>query len=329
MVFDGSKLVRVDNSQKVVEVNQLLEGYHAGGIKRQYVVYDIEQTNSGYLYKLINIDNKEFHTSNYLRPLSQIRGFGVYYDDSEPKFMSVEEVAKLLTEVTEIENEREKQKAIEKEKKEAIKELGRKRLEEVIPEDVVGVVIACLREDESDSMTDYYGYSVRRKVLLGISNSKRNSFAEMRKMAANFEETKHLAEYNPEYEHRENYSGGGGYFLGKSRYSGWVIYKECYRTREEHIDDLAYYAGDEDNIQVKSATQNIQVEADTSNLNLELVEYSDRSVAVFGDTKPIKDILGKQLHGLFKWNLTHNGQRKAGWIFSKKQEPKVRETLNL
>ena len=33
--------------------------------------------------------------------------------------------------------------------------------------------------------------------------------------------------------------------------------------------------------------------ADLSALSLEIVEYSEKAIAVFGDTKPIKDVLKK------------------------------------
>ena len=48
----------------------------------------------------------------------------------------------------------------------------------------------------------------------------------MRKYAANFEGTAYLAENDKEYEHRENYSmGGGGMYLERNKYSGWTISK--------------------------------------------------------------------------------------------------------
>lgn len=49
---------------------------------------------------------------------------------------------------------------------------------------------------------------------------------------------------------------------------------------------------------------------------IELVEYSDKAIAVFGDTKPLKERF-KALKGRFNPYLTHNGQKMAGWIFSK------------
>jgi hypothetical protein len=81
----------------------------------------------------------------------------------------------------------------------------------------------------------------------------------MRKYAGNFSETVHLAEANEQYEHREKYTGGAGYFLGKSKYSGWIIRKDrYYGSREQFVERYALTAGDEANICVK-----VQAETDT------------------------------------------------------------------
>ena len=59
---------------------------------------------------------------------------------------------------------------------------------------------------------------------------------------------------------------------------------------------------------------------------VEIVEYSAKSIAVFGDTKPLRDTL-RDLNGLFRACLTHDGTRCAGWIFSKRREQEVRSAL--
>ncbi len=59
---------------------------------------------------------------------------------------------------------------------------------------------------------------------------------------------------------------------------------------------------------------------------LEIVDYSEKAIAVFGDTKAIKEQL-KELGGRFNPALNYNGEKRAGWIFSKKQADKVRELL--
>lgn len=59
---------------------------------------------------------------------------------------------------------------------------------------------------------------------------------------------------------------------------------------------------------------------------LEMVDYSEKAIAVFGDTKAIKEQL-KELGGRFNPSLNYNGEKRAGWIFSKIQADKVRDLL--
>lgn len=59
---------------------------------------------------------------------------------------------------------------------------------------------------------------------------------------------------------------------------------------------------------------------------IEVVDYSEKAVAVFGDTKAIKEQL-KELGGCFNPSLNYNGEKRAGWIFSKKQADKVKELI--
>lgn len=59
---------------------------------------------------------------------------------------------------------------------------------------------------------------------------------------------------------------------------------------------------------------------------LEVVDYSEKAIAVFGDTKAIKEQL-KELGGRFNPSLNYNGEKRAGWIFSKKQADKVKELI--
>lgn len=60
---------------------------------------------------------------------------------------------------------------------------------------------------------------------------------------------------------------------------------------------------------------------------LEIVDYSEKAIAVFGNTKAIKEQL-KGLGGRFNPSLNYNGEKRAGWIFSKKQAEAVRELAN-
>jgi len=214
-------------------------------------------------------------------------------------------------------------KANEHEQLEAI---GRERLKKLVPKDAKAVIVAELHEDESDSMRDYFGYRTVRTVILGFSAQTKDLFSEMRKYSANFEETAYLADERREYEHREKYAGGAGYYLGKSNYSGWIVKKEKnYGNREGIINAFAFTAGEESNICVKSQSSGTKSEVVSGEFLI--VNYSDKAIAVFGDTRLIKDQL-KKSGGRFNPFLTHDNEKKPGWVFSKNHEHRVRKLLN-
>ena len=317
-----------DRDEQTVSVNQvvMLEGYSYDS----YVVYEVSRSQWGITYHLINLRTHEFHTSDLIRPLSEKFGIGMYYDDANPKFLDPLETAALFTKAREKKTEDDRKAEEERQRNEHTAKIGAERLRPLIPSDAKAVIVGELRVSECDSYTDYYDYRIERTVILGFSTHTRNLFSEMRKYAANFEGTAYLAGNDKEYEHRENYSMGDGMYLGCNKYSGWTISKERIYDLEKFIERYAYTAGSEANICLKAPQRETEAQpttsADLSTLNLEIVEYSEKAIAVFGDTKPIKDVL-KDLNGLFRANLTHNGERRAGWIYSRKQEQKVRETL--
>ena len=319
-----------DRDEQTVSVNQvvMLEGYSYDS----YVVYEVSRSRWGITYHLINLRTHEFHTSDLIRPLSEKFGIGMYYDDANPKFLDPLETAALLTKAREKKTEDDRKAEEERQRNKHTAKIGAERLRPLIPSDAKAVIIGELRVSECDSYTDYYDYRIERTVILGFSTHTRNLFSEMRKYAANFEGTAYLAENDKEYEHRENYSMGDGMYLGRNKYSGWTISKERIYDLEKFIERYAHTAGDEANLCMKAPQRNSDTAeqstatADLSTLSLEIVEYSEKAIAVFGDTRPIKDIL-KDLNGLFRANLTYKGERRAGWIYSKKQETKVREAL--
>ena len=104
-------------------------------------------------------------------------------------------------------------------------------LREKAPADAKAILVAELFRNKSHSIFDYFfdldylALRLVRCVFLGFSKSDRNSFAEMRKLAATYAPTASLA--GPDgVEHRENDTGGNGYYLGgASSCSGWTVRK--------------------------------------------------------------------------------------------------------
>lgn len=318
-----------DTEIQVVKENQVVIGYGAGMNQYRLVVHKVEHSKNGYIYHLINLDAKEFTSTEIINPLSKKFGIGKYFDDVNPEFMDAFEVIILRQEVeakaqakVEVDNQ-------EQQRREEIKAIGRERLKEIIPANAQAVIIACEREDRSDPYSDYFAASTVRTVILGFSAHTKSSFQEMRNLAGNFAETAYLKEKNEEYENRENYTGGHGYYLGKSKYHGWIIKKAQIYDRNRFVEDYAYIAGKEENICISKVptpapdSTNQSVTGDFT-----IVEYSEKSIAVFGDTKSIKEQLAA-LGGRFNKYLTQNGQKCSGWVFPKSKEPRLQQLVNL
>ena len=317
----------IDRAKQVVEVNQIIqmEGYHDD----KYVVHEVRKNDWGIAYKLINLRTKEFHTTDIIRPLKEKFGIGFYYDSENPQFMDSIEVAILLQEARQKKQAEDEEAERERIRVEKIEQIGRERLMQIFPEDAQAVIVAHKMQDESDPYTDYHASTVTRTVILGFSKHKRDLFSEMRKHASHFEGTAYLSEKNEKYEHREKYSMGAGYYLGKSKYSGWIIEKIPVYNREQTIKNLAYTAGEEENIQLGNAiTAHSDKPLERTEGNYTLVEYSEKAIAVFGETRAIKEEL-KAMGGRFNSRLTHNGKKLAGWIFPKSQEERLAHYFGL
>jgi hypothetical protein len=122
----------------------------------------------------------------------------------------------------------------------------------------------------------------------------------------------HLAEGE---ENREKYSGGHGYYLGQ-RYSGWQVSKSNISHDNKSygvtLQSLQLAAG-KDRYFIPTVAQPEKVNNAVAPAgSVQIIDYSDKAIAVIGDTKPIKDKL-KELGGRFNFRLTCG----AGWIFPK------------
>ena len=274
------------------------------------------------MYHMADTNTKEIRRTDILSPLSQKFGIGMYYTDTPAEFMDALEVAALAGEAEQKAQEKAEAQARAKAEHDRIAAIGAERLERLMPADVKGVIVAELNKTEyADHTYDYRETSSIRTVILGFSTTTRNGFGELRKAARNLPETAHLAEYNKDYEHR--YSG---FMLGKSPAYGWSIHKMTHFTRKGFIDTLAYTAGSEDNIRLTAPKQ--EQGQTTAQGEFILVDYSEKAVALFGDTKPIKDALS-DIGGRFNSRLTYDGQKRAGWIFQKAKEAQVRQLIGM
>jgi 3-methyladenine DNA glycosylase Tag len=83
----------------------------------------------------------------------------------------------------------------------------------------------------------------------------------------------------------------------------------------------------EASIQAQDAEQTA-ASVETTIGNYTIVHYSEKSVAIFGDTRVIKNHLSA-LGGKFNKYLTFNGNRCAGWVFQKSKEQELRKLITI
>ena len=317
-----------DTQIQVAKENQIVIHEGPGAFTIRYVIYKVEHDADGYMYHMINTDTKEIHRTDILRPYSRKFGIGMYYTDTPPEFMDAFEVTALAREAEQKAQEKAETQARAKTEHDRIAAIGVERLERLMPADVKGVIVAELNKTEyTDHTYEYRETTNVRTVILGFSATPRNGFRELRKAARNLPETAYLTEYNKDYEHR-----CPGFTLGKSPYSGWSIHKMTHYTREGFIGRLAYIAGNENNIRLTSPKPEHTQEQEQGQTSVQgdfiLVDYSEKAVALFGDTKPIKDAL-HDLGGRFNVRLTYRGEKRAGWVFPKAKEMQVRELIGM
>jgi hypothetical protein len=138
------------------------------------------------------------------------------------KRITQEERAKLDAEIAE--RDRERQDKWNRRQAEA--DASCAPLNALAPSWAAAAIVAELRVDDCDSMTDYYAAHTERYVVIGWRKGKREDFKQLRKAAGLYPDTQHLGpDADKKVEHRDNYSmGKGNYLHAQGPYSsGWMV----------------------------------------------------------------------------------------------------------
>jgi hypothetical protein len=319
----------------VMPIGQKLTCYgYAMNESGNWVVFEIID---GRRVKAVDVDSLEIHTFDHVRDIDEKFGIGTYYTKGNI-FDDLEALELMVIEATEKQAQKEKaeSEAKEIEKAETLQKIEDGKNIVSIPAGAVGVIVADFMQDDSDIQSDYFASHSTKRIYLAFTSHKRDLFAEMRKACLNcdIEEIRAFADVpefdserqeHPEDEHREKYSMGAGFYLmARGDRNGWRISKDCYQTIEQ--PNALYIAGAEGRF-----FANAEMEPEKTNFepvpveagNVSIVDYSEKSFAVIGDTKPIKDQL-KELGGKFNFRLTCG----AGWIFPKSKLEEVQALFN-
>ena len=332
---------RIEEDEKIqttpkIEIGQrvFLDGYGKGQNDGNQIIYSIDSTDWGTNYKTVDLDTLELSTVQHLRPYSEKFGIGTYYNEGDIFNGSIDDLNAIVEKAKQAKqkaqedakNERILQDAIRAEKiakgKEAVK----------IPEWAKAVIVADEYAFNGDSMTDYFSTTILKTVVLGFSASTVNNMNELKKYALNFEETANYSEEGEKYENKnESGSYGPAYYFGPNGWNGWKVNKrgkyDGFNLETEEGKNMVYLAFTEGNYFVKEEDPTTAEKPNFEAVKvpageIQIIDYSEKSFAVIGETKPIKDDL-KQLGGSFNFRLSCG----AGWIFKKSDLEKVKEYL--
>lgn len=291
------------------------------------VIYEVVSPGR---FKTVTLDGQQLCHDDHVKPHSEKFGIGTYYNEGET--LPLEKVNDLVNQARHATEEREQAERKAKEAtaiERARKIEDGKKIIEAIPAGVQAVIVAELHENTSDPMSDHYSHTTQQTIYLAWSTHTRDIFSEMRKAAGKFEQTKIFETvpskpedagefWEPQDEHREKYSMGGGYYLknGHSNANGWAVSKERLGQYGPTLEALQIAAADGRffcNAQPPTTTEATNFEkVEVKPGTVQIIDYSEKAVAVIGDTRPIKDKL-KELGGRFNPRLTCG----PGWIFSK------------
>ncbi len=305
-----------------IKKHQLLYFWGYGKSESQkWVVYNDPQKDG--VVKVVSIDVPDsLRTADYIKSQSDKFGIGWYYYDPV-EFGSEEDVKRGMALAEEFEKEQ-KRKA-EKRKKSKDKVVGFITGDELVKrKDNEMFVVISAHYDNSDAMSDYFHPHATiggTYALAVVKNGKRTK----NKILEIINKVEVLSGLKWEWK-IEDWAGGNGLYM-QSNVIGEVLHN-AYDGRKKVAVwlEISYDKWSKELKKSKLFVENKVVGKIENVGDIEIVDYSERAIAVFGDTKPIKDKL-KSLGGRFNPYLKKDGVRMAGWVFPKAKFDEVKLAL--
>lgn len=202
-------------------------------------VYKIEHTDFGPKYHCVNLDKPSLCIKDRVKPVEKLFGIGIYFKQGD--MATQEEIDEVLPMAQAAEKMKNGKRDAERRESEAQAEIARKWWADNTPKWAKAYIVAELKKDESDSMSDYFHASTSRVLLLAWSASDRLNFKEMREAGKQIpKEIENLDELKEDRYHR---------ILG-NYYHGWTIKK--YRIGGFNGYSEQVCVADPDNVRLKS-----------------------------------------------------------------------------
>lgn len=252
----------------------------------------------------------------YCRPISEKFGIGFYYDLDAPKATD-EEIAQAVEQGNNFIKEREEEKnRAEEERKRAREEVLQKYgaiYDQPSGKYMTDAVLVAkhIRQDLANAFPEQK-FSVRKADYSTINIEWKDgpTQEEVKQIAGKHERICSRDRWNDDlWDHNDT---------AFTSVFGGVDYLFFNRETAPENREISLYTKPEPKQNKTTKTETIESKG------LQIIDYSEKAIAIIGDTRAIKDTL-KTLGGRFNAHLTCG----AGWIFSKTKEATLREALNI
>ena len=252
----------------------------------------------------------------YARPISEKFGIGFYYDLNAPRATD-EEIAQAIDRANEFIKEREEEKNRAEEESKRAKEEVLKKYGAIYDQpsgkymtDAV-LVAKHIRQDLANAFPGQK-FSVRKTdySTIWIEWKDGPTRDEVEQIAGKHQRNCTRDRWNDDL---WDYSD-----TAFTSVFGGVDYLFFNRETAPENREISLYTKPEPKQNKTTKTETIEAKG------LQIIDYSEKAIAVIGDTRAIKETL-KTLGGRFNAHLTCG----AGWIFSKAKEATIREALSI
>lgn len=252
----------------------------------------------------------------YCRPISEKFGIGFYYDLDAPR-ATEEEISQAIERTNQYLKEEEEEKTREEEESKRARE------------EVIKKYGAIFDQPSGKYMTD--AVLVAKHIRQDLSNAFPGQKFSVRK--ADYSTINIEWKDGPTREEVEQIAGKHERICSRDRWNDdlWDYNDTAFTSVFGGVDYILYYretAPENKKISLYTKPepkQNKTTDTETIGAKgIQIIDYSDKAIAVVGDTRAIKDTL-KTLGGRFNAHLTCG----AGWIFSKSKEDAIKATLNI
>ena len=250
----------------------------------------------------------------YCRPISEKIGIGFYYDLNAPRATD-EEINQAIERANQFLKEVEEEKKREEEKRRQAREEVIKKYDKIFdrPSEKYGTdAVLVAKHIRQDLATEFPGqkFSVRKTDYSTIHVEWKDgpTREEVEQIAGKHERNCTRDRWNDDlWDHNDT---------AFTSVFGGVDYIFYDRETAPENTNVSLYT--------KPEPKQSEPAKAIKTKGIQLINYSEKAIAIIGDTRAIKDIL-KTLGGRFNAHLTCG----AGWIFSKAKETTLRNALSI